>query len=320
MPANDDPPSHEDPPTLDELLDLLGDDTRMAIVRALWERFDFSNYVTENREGVPFGALREAAGVADSGNFNYHLGLLTGLLIERREDGYVLSPLGYNLMGAIDKYADYDYETREPRVLADPCPLCDGDLLAEYRREIVAVRCVDCGGLADGGNFTFVELSNAGATDLAMDEMLDAATHSMFSKLRLSLDGTCWECYASPERTIRRCDDHQVQSNGLCQACDRRFASAITLRCPTCGTAGQGPLVEYALVTPAVAAFFDERGIGPTTVGPWQYRLRALAVADEQIPEGDPTTVHFSFDVGGDAVRVRITDQSDGITIDVERN
>ena len=90
---SDDSPSSDPPgaPSVPESYDpaaafaLLGDATRLRILRELWEaQRDAPD------EGVPFEALRERAGVDDSGRFNYHLGKLTGRFVERGDDGYRL--------------------------------------------------------------------------------------------------------------------------------------------------------------------------------------------------------------------------------------
>lgn len=63
---------------------LLGDETRLAIVRAL-----------ATAEGpVEFSALRDRVGAADSGRFNYHLGRLRETLVAKTTDGYVLTATG----------------------------------------------------------------------------------------------------------------------------------------------------------------------------------------------------------------------------------
>lgn len=299
-------------PAVDELLGLLGNETRMAIVRVLWEAFDFEAYVTESREGTSYSTLLDAAPTDDSGNLNYHLRQLDGVLVHGRDDGYVLTPLGYNLMSSIDRYDSFSYDTIDERTVADPCPYCGGDLVAEYSREIVSVRCQDCGGLASGGNFTFVEVSAAGGTELSLPALLDAATLAMMAKIRSSSHGVCWDCRTPMDRSVELCDDHDQERDGVCSVCDLRYRSTVQARCPHCGTGGQGPLLEYAVVTPTVAAFHERHGRGPTQVGPWRYRLAAFEAATETVRDTDPVAVDLTFDRGGDTCRVTVDAGADG--------
>lgn len=288
----------------------------MQIMSVLWEDFDFEDYVTETQEGVSFGELRDRAGIEDSGNFNYHLGELAGTLVSDREDGYVLSPLGYNLMGALDRYTELEYSTIDEWALEDPCPFCGGTLSAKYRREMLEVRCRDCNGLADDGNFTFVELPSIGVQHLERRELLDAAIQTMVSKVRSTLWGLCWDCNSPIDQELDICDAHRRGPGGTCPTCNCRFQTEIGISCPTCGTAGRGPSLEYAIVSASVSGFFDAHGQGPEQIGPWGYRLQALGSATETVVETDPATVEVEFDLDGDIHRVRIEDDSEGISIE----
>jgi len=303
-------------PAVDELLALLGNETRMAIMRALWAEFEFAAYVTERREGHSFSELLEATDVTDSGNFNYHLGELAGVLVADREDGYVLTPLGYNLMQSIDRYDSFAYTTLDERVAPDPCPYCGGDLVVAYRREIVSVRCRDCGGLAADGDFTFVEVPALGAQQPETAELLDAATLAMFAKVRSSRHGVCWDCRAPMDRSLAVCPAHETGPNGVCDDCDRRYATVVDANCDTCGESGRGPVLEYAIVSPSVAAFFESVGSGPGQVGPWRYRLAALGAATEVVERTDPAAVEVAFEHGGRTHGVVVETHSDGIGIE----
>jgi len=307
--------SDDTAPELEDVFHLLGDDRRMRILRALWESFDFERYVTESREGTPFGTLRERAGVDDPGNFNYHLGKLDGVLVERGEDGYVLTPLGYNLLRAVDEHDDFEYTTREEWVTADPCPFCGGDLVAEYRREMLSVRCRDCGGIAEDGNLTFVQLRATDVDDLDDRGLLDAAALAMFSKIRSSLHGVCWNCRAPMARSLDLCSAHDPGADGVCEACSLRFRAEVDAACENCGTSGRGPLLEYVVVSPTVAAAFAAAGEGPTEVGPWAYRLGVLGATTETVVGTDPVTVSATVEVDGEGHTVVVEDRPSGLAV-----
>ena len=295
--------------SVDELFQLLANETRMEIMRALWERFSFSAYVTESRDGTPFAELLAASGADDSGNFNYHLGQLTGILVDHREDGYVLTPLGYNLMRSIERYSSFAYETLPEQPIGDPCPFCDGELVGAYRREIVSVRCRDCGGLGADGNFTFVELPATGATERSMPELVDAATLELLSKVTTASHSICWNCWAPMDCSIEVCADHERPADECCEQCDQRFQSAVRAECTSCGTMGQGPLLEYVLTAPDVAVLFRSVGSGPQQIGPWRYRLAAFSAVTETVRSTDPVLVEFEFDLEGRTERITIDEE-----------
>lgn len=88
--------SGSDPGEAAGLFELLSDETRVSIVQTLycqWVR-------TPEAPCLPFSALHDRVG-GDSGRFNYHLKRLRNGLVEKRADGYALTPLGIRLGGLV---------------------------------------------------------------------------------------------------------------------------------------------------------------------------------------------------------------------------
>lgn len=291
----------------DRLFKLLGNSTRMAALRALWAEFDFEEYVIEERTPLAFSELRERAG--EESNFNYHLDQLVGVLVEDHEEGYLLSPLGYNLMRAIDSRASLEYESIEQSELDDACPFCGGTLAAGYQREMLRVECLDCGGLADGGNFLTAQIPVTTAGIPGLSRLLGIGSQNVAQRVGTSFEGYCWECHSRVDRSVDVCDDHERQENGVCPDCLGRFAVKLDIECPNCGTGGAGSLVEYALVTPAVQSLFAQHGQGLRQLGPWGYRLAALEAVEQPAVTTDPTRATYRFELEGDQVVVGFEDR-----------
>lgn len=300
------------------LFELFGNETRRKIIQALWEQFEFQAYVTESRDGVQFGELRKRAGVRDSGNFNYHLKKLEEVLVRKKGDGYVLTPLGYNLMRSIARLTTFEYDVRAEQPIDESCPYCDGTLTAEYRREILSIRCQDCDGLAAGGRFTSIEIPATAGEGLEFTELVDRATLSMFSKLRKAHHGICWDCLHTMDSTVVICPNHERGPDGACTHCDHRYESLIEVSCSRCGTAGKGPLIEYALIHPAALNFFEQFDADPTTAGSWEYRLQALSCGTETVVGTDPKTTEFSFELGDETLWITVQDTEDGLVLSAE--
>ncbi|QLH84600.1 ArsR/SmtB family transcription factor [Halosimplex pelagicum] len=96
-----------------EAFEVLGDETRLDILRAL----------AEAEEPLAFTRLRERCGVADSGRFSYHLRRLCEYFVRETDEGYELGHAGDRVIAA----------TGEPTgSRADPsdtddsgeCPVC----------------------------------------------------------------------------------------------------------------------------------------------------------------------------------------------------
>lgn len=69
---------------------LLSDETRIRIVAALYHEWHRS----PDDPCLTFSSLYDRVGGDDSGQFNYHLRRLRDGLVDQREDGYTLTPLG----------------------------------------------------------------------------------------------------------------------------------------------------------------------------------------------------------------------------------
>jgi DNA-binding transcriptional ArsR family regulator len=104
-----------------EAFELLGDETRLAILRAL----------ADADEPLTFTRLRERCGVADSGRFSYHLRRLCEYFVHETTDGYELEPAGDRVIAATGKTggaaedhgADADGPDANPAG-TDECPVC----------------------------------------------------------------------------------------------------------------------------------------------------------------------------------------------------
>ena len=80
-----------------EAFKLLGDETRLAILLALWEAYD--PHAKDN--SVSFSTLYDRVSIRDSGTFTYHLDKLVGHFVEETDDGYRLRNSGLTIVRAI---------------------------------------------------------------------------------------------------------------------------------------------------------------------------------------------------------------------------
>lgn len=89
--------SGSDPAEAAGLFELLSDETRVRIIGELYEQCQR----TPDAPCLPFSALYDRVGGDDSGRFNYHLKRLREGLVEKRGDGYALTPLGVRLASLV---------------------------------------------------------------------------------------------------------------------------------------------------------------------------------------------------------------------------
>lgn len=292
--------------SVDEIFGILGNETRMNVMRVLWEEFNFQDYVMGNQEPISYSDIRKQLGNHDPGNLNYHLGELVELTIQRSEDGYTLTPLGYNLLRTIYRFDEFRYTEIEPTILEEACPFCDGRLQGRYERELVHVACLDCWGLGDGGTINYISIPASSTTDVSLKQLIAVGTLEIESRIRYTKRGLCPDCYHELDRAIDVCADHAPDSKGKCPTCQNRFGRYIMAECPACGFAGAGPLVEFALVTPKLRHAFDVIGKGPSNAGRWAYRLHALGAVENQQLDRESSAGIIRFDVGEEIIPVNI--------------
>jgi DNA-binding transcriptional ArsR family regulator len=171
---------------------LLGDETRLRILRELWEAQRESDDLGET--GIPFETLRERAGVDDSGRFNYHLGKLTDRFVERTDAGYRLRFAGSRVVGALleGTYAPGD-DLEIP--VEGECWRCGGSLELRCTDERVHVTCADCG--VDTTDFGCPPGVLAGREREAIPAAVDAHLRTLLARARRSICPTC----SGPMRT-----------------------------------------------------------------------------------------------------------------------
>lgn len=102
------PMATEDPA---DALAVLGDETRMAILREL----------AEAAGPLAFSELRERAGVRDTGRFNYHLTKLCEYFVRETPEGYELGHAGSRVIDAAGSADPGGVED------TDTCPVCGED-------------------------------------------------------------------------------------------------------------------------------------------------------------------------------------------------
>ncbi|ELZ27702.1 hypothetical protein C475_07270 [Halosimplex carlsbadense 2-9-1] len=96
-----------------EAFDVLGDETRLSILRAL----------ADAEEPLSFTRLRERCGVADSGRFSYHLRRLCEYFVRETEGGYELGHAGGRVIAATGDPTGTQSESSDGAE-SEVCPVC----------------------------------------------------------------------------------------------------------------------------------------------------------------------------------------------------
>jgi hypothetical protein len=288
----------------------LANETRLAILLALWEAHDPANPDAE----TSFSALRDRVGTHDSGRFNYHLDKLVGRYVRKTDDGYVLRRSGGELVRTVIAGAGIEEPTLERTEIDVPCPYCGAPTAISYEDEWLYQVCTACEGSFEGseeqpeGYLTGVALDPAGFLDRDPEALWAAALSRGYQEIKTTLEGVCDECSGVVERTLDVCPDHDDE--GVCSTCNRRPVAIVYLGCTVCGNyhaVSPGTLVIHH---PAVVAFYYDHGIETQyvndTVGRMRDLSRLLAGHELAVLGVDPPRVQVRIDHEGERLQLTL--------------
>lgn len=248
-------------PHATEAFALLGNETRLAILLALWEEYD--PHVADN--AVLFSELFDRVDYDDPGSFSYHLQQLSGQFIRKHADGegYELRAPGLRFIQAVIAGAGVQDATLDPTKIDQPCPFCGAPTSIQYREGLVIHLCTACDGVSSEeaihGFLSAVPFDPAGLTDRTADEIRAASRVAAWRQTQFMFNGLCPACSSPVHRWLDCCTDHA--SNGICDRCGTRFAVLSRFECLTCKNHNVSSPKALALFHPSVVGFYDSHGV-----------------------------------------------------------
>jgi hypothetical protein len=265
-------------------------EARVAILRALAERIASAPAAPS----MAFADLRSAAGVGDSGNFNYHLDRLRPEFVRRTDDGYRLTPAGIELVGTL-RVGVSPAESRGPVALDRDCGLCGTSLAATYEDGLLAVTCEN-----DHAQPRGILPPNA----VAGRDLADAAELLMLRTVQqgeLAGCGICPVCYGEMD-----------VAHDTAAAAPPAAQTVFRGTCGDCGMVYGGPTGVFLLRRPAVVSFCRDHGVTITDGGYWEIDL---PLTGGSVIDRNPLRVSVEETLEGERLRLVV----DGDLAVVER-
>ena len=294
----------------DEAFTLVGDETRIGILHALWTAYD--PYAADS--AVPFSELFDRVGADDTGNFNYHLGKLTGHFVRRTDSGYELTAPGLKVVRAVIAGGVTGDPTVESTPVDATCDRCGSTIELTYEDGTTWARCNTCDGYwpQRGGEIFGFSLPPAGLRGRTPDDILDATIVYSIHRFETMIDGICPECGGTVDTSLAVCANHDAD-DGICDVCDAHFMGIITCVCRSCKFAWRCPSYAWVLNHPALVSFYYRHGIEhvPAT---WAAIRRGLGWQEERVST-DPPSLRLSVEHEGERIRF-VLDQT-GSVVDV---
>ena len=250
----------------DEAFAVLGNQTRLAIIKALWKAGAHHKYddLFPMDTTISFSELQRATGVRDNGRFNYHLSKLVPHFVCRTDDGYRLSGAGKEIARTVITLSG-EPNIEVPGELQTPCPLCSARLTVSYEDQWLRVTCTDCPGefgdtVPDGTIFR-APFPRAALTDRTPDDALSTGIYRCMLDLTYLMKDICRECTSPITASVSICVEHEIVGNDPCRTCGTPAAVWADFRCNTCRFAKRLPIEICVMGLTPVITFLYERGI-----------------------------------------------------------
>lgn len=266
--------------TAAEAFEILGDDVRLAVLRALEDAED----------PVTFSELRDRTGVDDSGRFNYHLDRLRGHFVRRTDDGYELRYHGERVVETVLSGTFTDTAAVGPFPVEGSCYDCGGSLQGVYEDERVTIDCTDC-----GRRIVSVGFPPSGLQGRDPGDLMAAYERWSRAHVHLAADGVCPVCSGATERELTappECHSFEVVPSFVCTACTHSATTSFA---------------ALLLRRPVVASFYADHGVDVAARPYWDLEP-CVSGEYTTVDSRDPLEATVRFPAGDERLRVRLDD------------
>lgn len=300
---------------------LLSDETRLAILLALWETYDPYGANT----GRTFSELYDRVAVSDSANFTYHLDKLTGHFVEKTDDGYKLRNAGLVIVRAIIAGAGFEHPNVSPTELDILCNRC-GEARVElsYHDEATYLTCSECEGFMTAeeyprGTIAKFWFDPAGVTRRHPAELLAASVIGTEYRNRMMKAGVCPSCSGPIDGSLRLCEEHTSEPREVCSVCGTRDRARVRYVCSVCKYRNRHPVELSVVDHPAIISFYDEHDVDPR----WDvdhteesiHKLQLIWEMEHTLTSTDPVRISVSVPCEGDVLQLTLNEELDVIDV-----
>ena len=304
----------------EEAFAVLGDETRIEILQVLGK----------SDTTMSFTALRNAVGLHQGGQFNYHLDKLVGHFVKKSDGGYALCQPGRRVVEAVLSGAVTHDPELEPTDVDFECLLCGGSIRVSYRSERVELYCTECSGQygqhveerdssfdTSGGYLGGYRIPPAGVDGRSPYELLEAS--SIWSHLEnvALANELCPRCGAVVDTAITVCENHDRsgglddrsgglhdrsgglddRSGELCSTCDKRHAVQVDRFCENCQFTRTGMAINILATKLELRQFVAEQGIDPIVEG-FKWGWDCI----EDVRSIEPFRADFTFEIEEESI------------------
>lgn len=275
-----------------DLFDLIGQENRMAILRALVDA-DASSAGPY----LSFSELKRQAGIEDTGQFNYHLGELVGTLVVKDGTRYRLSGLARRILRPMAT-GYYDPEVSVPALgIPGSCPRCDGALFVRLRENVLRVVC-ETEHVLNYGLVASPGLVAEHSADTAVSALGLLTTHAV----EQATHGICPKCHSPIEGRIRHVDSIGIGSD--LEPLGSRNCHLFRAPCDACGNRFMVPVGGCVVTHPTVVELYAAHDIDVRSRVPWTLPFRQAGAEDLLSQEPVRVGLEIGEELAGESLYV----------------
>ena len=271
----------------------LGNETRVAVLRAMFEPEDGHLRPTTRA----FSELFEATEESTTAGFAYHLRQLVGPYLRKRDDEtYELTYAGLQVGRGLAAGTYTESVDREPVELAEACPLCgETDLSLRVTDNVATVGCGAC-----DRELLALPFPPGGFRSHEAESLPGAFDRHHRHRIALMADGNCPECGGRVEGHAEVAGE--TDSSGTDAEGEAPIRILASLDCAACGYALGCPVTLTALAHPAVVSFFHDHGVDLRERPIWNVGPEW----GERVVSADPLAVRVSATLDGETLALYV--------------
>ncbi|WP_435344537.1 winged helix-turn-helix domain-containing protein [Haloarchaeobius sp. HRN-SO-5] len=266
--------------------ELVAHETRVRVLQALLDA----------DEPLAFSDLREAVGMRDTGQFNYHLGKLTDQFVTGEDgDGYALTREGARVAGAVLSGGYTKGIEADPVRMDATCPECEARLEARFHDTEVRITCIDC-----DLDFAQVDVPPGALDGHTATEAVDVA-HRWTKRVHHTADlGFCYVCDGPLDKWLLDGEADDVPE----WLSDGPFEAFSRYECQRCGTGWFTDVGLSLLSHPATAAFHYDHGVDVRETPLWE--LDWVSADATSVVGRDPLRAEVSVTIADETLTLTV--------------
>lgn len=309
-----------------EAFAILSNETRLAILLALWEAQDPGPSPSEPvQPGVSFADLRDRVGIDDPNQLTYHLQKLAGPFVDQTDAGYTLTAPAEQVLHAVMAGTLTDPPSLEGEPVDSECVHCGGTIVIDYSDGVLVERCTSCEGTYQQPDQPAGMVSKGYRPPTALANRTPREFHRQgrtWTRYRMHsmIEGACPDCSGTVTTTVHVCENHDTHDGTVCDHCGALWRIRTLFVCDVCKNALQTPARAPIFTEVAVTAFFYDHGLDPDAL----YDAASLEVIDDAIERTDvvsedPLEVAVTVELDGDRLTATLDDDAHVIDVTEER-